>query len=305
MPPCLDMALSLTQSWLRPNKISLSMSMLELLQGPVRAPRSAPVGEGIIDSSRMKGGTLTKVPAILIKVINHGASSLGTETLVFLRPEETSLINDNYCPNPTQLKTPLVRLDNKLNSVNQTVNCSLVKQSPKQTFKDPMLKQDVFCHNVVDHVQCVTFHGQPQRKDLSPGPVLNRIKFVKGVSCVSQCLSAPSVPNVLHVATEISVGGRLQSFWEVWQKLGANPRVVSVLRDGYSLPFRERSHLSRFPLIVSKYSNPLKNKALLEALTSLIQKKPLKKWLSSPLWLFTTVFFWFQNPTENGSQSWT
>ena len=170
----------------------------------------------------MKGGTLTKVPAILIKVINHGASSLGTETevevvaegptLVFLRPEETSLINDNYCPTPTQLKPPLVRLD-KLNSVNQTVNCSLVRQRPNQTLKDPMLKKAVFCHNVVDHVQCVTFHGQPQRKGLSPGPVLNRIKFVKGVSCVSQFLSAPSVPNVLHVATEISVGGRLQSFW--------------------------------------------------------------------------------------------
>ena len=31
-----------------------------------------------------------------------------------------------------------------------------------------------------------------------------------------------------------------------------------MLRDGYSLPFRERPHLSRFPLIVSKYSNPLK-----------------------------------------------
>ena len=124
-PPCLDMACSLTQSWLRPSKTSLSTSLLELFQGPVRAPRSAPVGEGIIDSSCMKGGTLTKVPAILIKVINHGVSSLGTETevevvaegptLVFLRPKETSLINDNYCPNPTQLKTPLVRLDNKLN----------------------------------------------------------------------------------------------------------------------------------------------------------------------------------------------
>ena len=121
----------------------------------------------------------------------------------------------------------------------------------------------------------VTFHGQPQRKGLSPGPGLNRIKFVKGVSCVSRCLSAPSVPNVLHVATDISVGGRLQSFWQVWQKLGSNPRFSA---EGWlQSSFQGKPHLSRFPLIVSKYSSPLKNKALLEALASLIQKKAVEK----------------------------
>ena len=97
------------------------------------------------------------------------------------------------------------------------------------------------------------------------------------MSCVSQCLSAPSVPNVPHVATQISVGGRLQSFWQVWQRLSSNRRVVSVLRDGYNLPFRERPQLSRFPLIVSKYASPTKNKALLEALASLIQKQAVEK----------------------------
>ena len=50
-----------------------------------------------------------------------------------------------------------------------------------------------------------------------------------------------------------------------------------VLRDGYNLPFRERPHLSRFPLIVSKYASPVKSKALLEALASLIQKKAVEK----------------------------
>ena len=133
------------------------------------------------------------------------------------------------------------------------------------------------CINVVNPVPIVTIHGQPQRKGLGPGHGLNRIKLVKGVSCVNQCLSVPSVPNVPHVVTEISVGGRLQSFWQVWQRLGANPRVVSVLRDGYNLPFRERPQLSRFPLIVSKYASPLKNKALLEAVASLIQKQAVDK----------------------------
>ena len=80
-----------------------------------------------------------------------------------------------------------------------------------------------------------------------------------------------------HMLPQISVGGRLQSFWQVWKRLGSNPRVVSVLRDGYTLPFRERPHLSRFPLIVSKYASPSKNKALLEALASLTQKQVIEK----------------------------
>ena len=88
---------------------------------------------------------------------------------------------------------------------------------------------------------------------------------------------APSVPSVPHVVTETGVGGRLQSFWQVWQKLGSNPRVVSLLKDGYSLPFRERPHLSRFPLIVSKYANPSRSKALVEALWSLRQKRVVER----------------------------
>ena len=49
------------------------------------------------------------------------------------------------------------------------------------------------------------------------------------------------------------------------------------LRNGYTLPFRERPHLSRFPLIVSRYSSPTKNKALSEALASLLQKQAVEK----------------------------
>ena len=54
-------------------------------------------------------------------------------------------------------------------------------------------------------------------------------KLVKGVSCVGLSHFAPSVPSVPHVVTETGVGGRLQSFWQVWQRLGSNPRVVSLL----------------------------------------------------------------------------
>ena len=138
-------------------------------------------------------------------------------------------------------------------------------------------QKTVSCYNVVNHVQCVTSLGKPEKKGSDPALTQNRIKFVKDVSCANPCLFAPSVPNVLHVVTDLSVGGRLQSFWQVWQSLGPNPRVVSVLRNGYTLPFRERPHLSRFPLIVSRYSSPTKNKALSEALASLLQKQAVEK----------------------------
>ena len=88
----------------------------------------------------------------------------------------------------------------------------MVRETPQeQTLMFQNCKQDVSCINVVNPVPIVIFTG----KGLGSGHGLNRIKLVKGVSCVNQCLSAPSVPNVPHV-TEISVGGRLQSFWQVW-----------------------------------------------------------------------------------------
>ena len=133
------------------------------------------------------------------------------------------------------------------------------------------------CVGVVIPVLSVTSPGQPQKKGLRPGLCQKRIKLVEGVSCVNHCLFAPSVQNAPHVVTETSVGGRLQNFWQVWQKLGSNPRVVSVLKDGYSLPFRERPHLSRFPLVVSKYANPTKSKALVAALSDLRQKQAVEK----------------------------
>ena len=53
--------------------------------------------------------------------------------------------------------------------------------------------------------------------------------------------------------------------------------MVSILKEGYFQPLRERPPLSRVPLIVSKFANPLKNKYLTEALTSLIQKQVVER----------------------------
>ena len=83
------------------------------------------------------------------------------------------------------------------------------------------------------------------------------------------------VINIHHVAEKHPVGGYLQKFWQVWLSLGSNPRVVSILQEGYNLPFKMRPPLTRSPLVVSGYANPLKNSYLNKALQSLSQKRAI------------------------------
>jgi ribonuclease HI len=44
------------------------------------------------------------------------------------------------------------------------------------------------------------------------------------------------------------LGGRLQKFWKVWESEGADPWVVSTLREGYALEFESDPILSSHPL---------------------------------------------------------
>ena len=106
----------------------------------------------------------------------------------------------------------------------------------------------VSCH-VASHVQYAISKGLPQKKGVRPVVQKKEIKLVKGASFVNHCLSVKPVPNVPNVVKELGVGGRLQTFWPKWQELGANPRVVSILKEGYALPFKMRPPLTRFPLI--------------------------------------------------------
>ena len=94
--------------------------------------------------------------------------------------------------------------------------------------------------------------------------------------CRSLCF-APVVPSVPSAVSEHNVGGRLQEFWQVWQTMGSNPRVVSILKRGYTLPFKQRPVLTRFPVVQSGYANPSKNMHLKEALVSLVRKLVVEK----------------------------
>ena len=113
-----------------------------------------------------------------------------------------------------------------------------------------------------------------QSPDVSPRECT--INCVNSVSFVGQCCSVPNVPNVLPVAY-VQVGSRLSLFWSTWQTLGATTRVVQILKEGYTLPFKFRPNLTRQPIIVSGYASVPKNISLQEALQQLLAKNAIEK----------------------------
>ena len=133
------------------------------------------------------------------------------------------------------------------------------------------------CLDVVIHAPSVCTTGPSQKKDLSPDCGLHPIKLVKGVSIVNHCLFAPGVESVPSVVETLPVGGRLQLFWRTWTSWGSSPRVVSILKEGSALPFKIKPPLTRSPMIVSSYANPLRDFHLQEPLHSLLQKLVVEK----------------------------
>ena len=115
-------------------------------------------------------------------------------------------------------------------------------------FRESQLRtlETVNCQETVNFLVVVpapSVTGQSQKKDVSPSHSKVEIKSVKGAPCVSHCLFAPVVSNAHHVVRNPPVGGCLQKFWQVWLSLGSNPRVVSILKEGYQLLFKVRPPL--------------------------------------------------------------
>ena len=195
---------------------------------------------------------------------------------VSLNREVTSNINDNYLLDPTLSRSVLTKLDQK--PLTRTVKSRVVDSSVLSKVQmPPNLNSQSVSYFAVDHAHSACFQGQSQKKGISPCTQKIEIKDVKGVFCANQCLFAPPVPNVPNVAPSLAVGGRLQRFWQVWLTLGANPRVVSILREGYTLPFKIRPPLTRSPVIKSGYAHPGKSKAFCQAVTDLINKLVVEK----------------------------
>ena len=171
-------------------------------------------------------------------------------------------LNDNYCVTEPELATRSVEVGcpRSKTETHKIVNC-----------------QTSVNYSVVGHVPFATKNvRQLQKKGLSPQSKKVEIKSVNCVSFVVQCVSAPSVPNAHNVVHAPLVGGCLQPFWQTWARLGANPRVVSILKEGYLLPFKLKPPLVRYPLIVSGYAHPQRNISLKEAIQTLLHKKAVE-----------------------------
>ena len=119
--------------------------------------------------------------------------------------------------------------------------------------------------------------GLPQKKGVNPNYCYNHteIKHVNDVSCVGHLNSANIVTNVPTFAVNPPVGARLHQFWEKWEALGSSPEVVTVLREGYALPFRCRPNLTRSLTVISNYVNPQRQSHLLQALYQLVNKNAI------------------------------
>ena len=108
---------------------------------------------------------------------------------------------------------------------------------------------------VVSHVPFAG--GSPQKKGVIPEHQMS-IKSVKGVSCVNHLSSVQNVTNVPLVVPNPPVGSRLHKFWEKWAALGVAPKVVSVLREGYSVDSRNFKKWGRSPTTTQNVGEGLK-----------------------------------------------
>ena len=106
--------------------------------------------------------------------------------------------------------------------------------------------------------------GLSQKKDIE-------IRYANDFFCVD-LLFSKNVTNVPIIAPDLSVGARLHQFLEKWAALAVSPKVLTVLKEGYTLPFWFRPNLTRSRPIKSCYVNPHRNHNLFEALNHLKNK---------------------------------
>ena len=77
--------------------------------------------------------------------------------------------------------------------------------------------------------------GHSQKREINPGSAAcysqrnNKLKYVKGVSCVTQLSCVKPVTNVKNAASNLPVGARLQNYWQTWLNLGAGLKIVQIL----------------------------------------------------------------------------
>ena len=183
-----------------------------------------------------------------------------------VRPRANLTINDNH--------SPKLLFSKGLARSSQTLIVNQYPQAGPGTMNHQALNSVNL--NVVFPVPFAV--GQPQKKGISPVIVKQeqKLKFVNNASCVDHLCSLKNASNVPLAVPNLIVGARLNQFWETWQTMGAGPKVVLMLKEGYILPFQTRPNLARSPTVVSCYVNPHRNSYLLEALHQLTKKNAIE-----------------------------
>ena len=178
-----------------------------------------------------------------------------------------------------------------------------LRRKSRQVHKVSHLERPVFSSLVVTPVPFAPTADMFFKEASLLGNASFLLKHI-GVSSVSQSTSVTNVRDAPAVLTSPPVGGRLQLFWQTWASMGASPWVVSILKNGYTVPFQTKPPLAREPLILSGYATSVRQNLLQESFRSLLAKQAIEQ-VHNPfsLW-FTTASFWFQNQTTNGGPFW-
>ena len=157
------------------------------------------------------------------------------------QPMVSRLINDNYCAAPVCAR----RLTGSRKSLKscQTLNVNSL---------------------VSDHVPFAV--GQPKKKGLSPVIVklFKSLKYVKEF-CL-ECLQCPSC------CSRSKCRGQIAQILGNMGAPAASPKVIRLLREDYTLPFRIQLNLTRSLTAISGYVYPLRNSYQAKALHALMQK---------------------------------
>ena len=100
-------------------------------------------------------------------------------------------------------------------------------------------------------------------------PCLKSLQERKQTSCVQSLQEREKTP---RIKADLPVGGRLKAFSYPVGKTRNHQSILSLLRDGYRLPFRECLNLFRVPCITSGYTGSDTQSALLTSIQDLLLK---------------------------------
>ena len=90
---------------------------------------------------------------------------------------------------------------------------------------------------------------------------------------------------------DLAPGGRLQCYYQVWEKKKCHPRVALILKHGYKIVLVKPIELSRFPTIQSGYAHPQKQKFLVDCVQEMLQKKAIiQVKMSASLGFYSRLF---------------